>query len=110
MSNLKTVRQALFNELTALNDPAIKSSQESLNNVINHAHAVKSVCDSIIDTAKVEHNFMRLTERRLPYTDFMSDEVGQQLHNANYYARLAADKKKVAVLNLVEKNDDTHNE
>jgi hypothetical protein len=102
MSNLKAVRQALFNELAALNEVAIAENQTKLDNVIHHAHAVKGVCDSIIDTAKVEHNFMRMMERRLPFTDFMTDEVGQQVHNANYYARLAAEKRERAVLKLSE--------
>jgi hypothetical protein len=101
-NNLKAVREALFAELKSLSDPVIKDNQQLLDNVVKHAGAVKGVCDSIIDTAKVEHNFMRLTERRLPYTDFMSDDVGQQVYNANYYAKIAVDKRDRHVLKLTE--------
>lgn len=104
-NNLLTVRQALFNELTALNDPALKENRQLLNDVIRHAGSVKDVCDSIIDTAKVEHNFMRMMERRLPFTDFMTDQVGQQVHTSEYYAKLALEKRSKAALRLAERND-----
>lgn len=107
MSNLKTVREALFKQLTALSQPDLQENQIKLNNVIDQANAVKNVCDSIIDSAKLEHNFMKQTERILPYTDFMGDEVGDRVHSIGYYARIAAEKKKNATLRLLGREDDS---
>lgn len=83
MSNLIKVREALFNQLDALNEPSLKEDEGKLKRAIAHAGAIKEVCDTIIDSAKLEHNYMKMRQKNIPLTDFMpisqEDELEKSL-------------------------------
>jgi len=97
MSDIKKIREALFSELDKLNSEEVKASSEKLYQAIDHAEAVSKVCAVILESAKLEHNFMKMTERATPYTNFIPVDDNNPEMTAEYYARLAASKRRAWV-------------
>lgn len=96
-NNINTLRQALFNELETLNKPEVCQDSNKLRAAIAHATAVSAVGNTIIESAKAEHNFMKIINRTSPLTDFIpvpvskEDEVDEMLGQyANKAKRMQA--------------------
>jgi hypothetical protein len=91
----------MFNQLERLADPNLTIDQ--LEREIKRAHAVSKVADTIINSGRIELEYMRAMERTLPMTDFIPDQAGNKKFTADHGARVAAEMRANWTLSNQEK-------
>lgn len=99
--NIDDLRKTLFKELEALNSGDL-SNKETLRSAIDHAHAVTNVADAILNSCRVELEYMRIMERKKPLTQFVNDD-GMSKVSAEKAAQLARDARNVWAINNPDK-------
>jgi hypothetical protein len=91
MQNIETLREAMFKQLEALNNPAL--STQELKLAIDKAHAVSKVADTILASGRLELEYMRAMERIIPLTEFIPDQSETKKFTADHSARVAAEMR-----------------
>jgi hypothetical protein len=89
--NIETLRDAMFKQLEALSNPNLTTEQ--LEREIDKAHAVSKLGDTIINSGRLELDFMRAMERSTPLTEMFPDNEGKSRYSSEHAAKVAADMR-----------------
>ena len=81
----------MFKQLEALSNPALTTQE--LKQEIERAHAVSKVADTIINSGRLELDFMRAMERIRPLTELMPDNEGKSRYTSDHAAKVAAEMR-----------------
>jgi hypothetical protein len=94
MSDLNKLRSALFDQLDAVERVDVSKPAEALLK-LKKAEVATDICNSIIDSVKIELHAMKLMERRAPFTSFIPDDIGRSVFTAQHAAKLAAENRQM---------------
>jgi hypothetical protein len=88
--NLFDVRTILFEQLQKIREAGDKPEAEQAK-ALDQARGVNEICKTILDTAKIEHNFQRMSQASIPYSDFIPYRKEQAV---DVYAKLAKETRE----------------
>jgi hypothetical protein len=91
----------MFQQLEALSNHNL--STQELEREIKRAHAISKLGDTIINSGRLELEYMRAMERILPLTDFIPDQSETKKFTADHSARVAAEMRVNWTLSNQEK-------